>query len=234
MSRLGEQIAHFRSLPEPSAHGTAANIALRYQAKFGQLPSGWTMVFGVPRYLGTRLSEETRSRNVDPVALARDVSPIASPEGGTKKVRHVPFRANLTSGNRTQTHHEDPHQHCATYDPVCRDREWETPIWIGGTDWVKKPIYRHPPPDVRQVFAQDPTRQIPPDKPLPDAQEKHVYHFGVEESIARFRALCDLDEATSSVAVGPYMQAPVGLLRRSPPKLWGLRRRRQKKGGKDR
>lgn len=177
------------------------------------------MVFGVPKFTGRKrsrsprslsktavlpalgLSEATFSRDVNPNVV--DINPIPVPTGGTTKKFFPRFRANLTSGDRTKTHHEHmkPHQPCyGVYSPECRDREWELPTWIGGTDWVKHPLYHHAPPDSRTVFAQDPLGLNPPD-------------YALSEAIAVFRSL---DEATSSASLASNMlKTPFGLLSRA-------------------
>jgi len=144
------------------------------------------------------LSEATFSRDVNPEV--RDVTPIPVPTGGSKKKFFPRFRANLTSGDRTQTRHERPHQPChGVYSPECRDLEWELPTWIGGTNWVKHPLFKHRPPDSRQVFAQDPLGLNKPD-------------YKLTEAVAIFRSL---DEATSAGALASnLLQTPFGLLSR--------------------
>lgn len=185
------------------------NWVLHYLHKHGHMPAGWELVFGKPYYTGGKppserpmqkkrklaatavqpalRAESTRSADVTPRVL--EVGRIPSPVGGTAKPRYTPFRANLASGDRLEYRHETKPDDCSVYDPACRDEGWESPTWIGGTDWVTSPLYRHPPPSAKKTFAQDPSGQIPADVDLPGSEGAH----SMDEAILAFRLISESD-----------------------------------------
>ena len=234
MVLLREKIEKLRSLPVRKA--TAFNWVLHFLSVNGNMPEGWEMVWGKPQFTGRKRSKlrllptavnwptikitegATRSIDVNPEIL--DINPIPVPKtGGARKVFHRAFRANITSGDRTKTHHEvmEPHLNCGPeYSPECRDLEWELPIWIGGADWVQRPLYRHDPPNVRATFAQDPRGLIPKDTPLPHGPPGFIPpDVAVNEAPAHAATMDVAADAMSDVvyeAIGYKLSNPVGLV----------------------